>query len=59
MSEAAAPPENKNDLMRNDLSRVCEPGTVAVRDLLDVEPHPGVWHLVSTVEGDQPIQSPS
>ncbi len=39
------------DLMRNDLSRVCQPGTVAVGRLLDVEPHPGVWHLVSTVQG--------
>jgi len=39
------------DLMRNDLSRVCRPGTVAVSDLLSVQPHPGVWHLVSTVRG--------
>ena len=39
------------DLVRNDLSRVCVPGTVRVPDLLGAEPHPGVWHLVSTVEG--------
>ncbi|HVL85543.1 MAG TPA: aminodeoxychorismate synthase component I [Pseudonocardia sp.] len=39
------------DLMRNDLSRVCLPGTVRVPSLLDVEAHAGVWHLVSTVEG--------
>jgi para-aminobenzoate synthetase / 4-amino-4-deoxychorismate lyase len=39
------------DLVRNDLARVCGPGTVAVTDLLGAEPHPGVWHLVSTVEG--------
>jgi para-aminobenzoate synthetase/4-amino-4-deoxychorismate lyase len=39
------------DLVRNDLSRVCLPGTVTVPGLLDAEPHPGVWHLVSTVEG--------
>ena len=39
------------DLVRNDLSRVCAPGTVTVPDLLGAEPHPGVWHLVSTVEG--------
>ena len=38
------------DLVRNDLSRVCLPGTVTVPDLLGAEPHPGVWHLVSTVE---------
>jgi para-aminobenzoate synthetase/4-amino-4-deoxychorismate lyase len=40
------------DLMRNDLSRVCRPGTVTVDDLLDIQPHPGVWHLVSTVHGE-------
>jgi para-aminobenzoate synthetase/4-amino-4-deoxychorismate lyase len=40
------------DLMRNDLSRVCQPGTVAVQDLLKIEPHPGVWHLVSAVRGE-------
>jgi para-aminobenzoate synthetase/4-amino-4-deoxychorismate lyase len=40
------------DLMRNDLSKVCRPGTVAVEELLGVQPHPGVWHLVSTVHGE-------
>ena len=40
------------DLMRNDLSRVCRPGTVGVQDLLRIEPHPGVWHLVSGVRGE-------
>ena len=39
------------DLMRNDLSRVCTAGSVAVPRLLDVEPHPGIWHLVSDVRG--------
>ena len=39
------------DLMRNDLSRVCRPGTVQVGELLSVQPAPGVWHLVSTVSG--------
>jgi anthranilate/para-aminobenzoate synthase component I/branched-subunit amino acid aminotransferase/4-amino-4-deoxychorismate lyase len=37
------------DLMRNDLGRVARTGTVRVPELLSVEPHPGVWHLVSTV----------
>jgi para-aminobenzoate synthetase / 4-amino-4-deoxychorismate lyase len=40
------------DLMRNDLSRVCVPGTVAVRELLALQPHPGVWHLVSAIRGE-------
>jgi len=40
------------DLMRNALSRVCRPGTVAVQDLLTIQPHPGVWHLVSAVRGE-------
>lgn len=39
------------DLVRNDLGRVCEWGTVCVPSLLAVEQHPGLVHLVSTVEG--------
>ncbi|MDQ0379107.1 aminodeoxychorismate synthase component I [Amycolatopsis thermophila] len=39
------------DLVRNDLGRVCEVGSVRVPDLLRVRPAPGVWHLESTVEG--------
>jgi para-aminobenzoate synthetase/4-amino-4-deoxychorismate lyase len=39
------------DLMRNDLGRVCVPGTVAVPRLASVEPRAGVWHLVSEVTG--------
>jgi para-aminobenzoate synthetase / 4-amino-4-deoxychorismate lyase len=39
------------DLMRNDLSRVCVPGSVRVPALLRAEAHPGVWHLVSDVRG--------
>ena len=37
------------DLIRHDLGRVATVGTVATPELLVVEPHPGVWHLVSTV----------
>ncbi|WP_330473367.1 anthranilate synthase component I family protein [Terrabacter sp. C0L_2] len=39
------------DLMRNDVSGVCEPGTVSVDELCAVEAHPGLVHLVSTVSG--------
>lgn len=39
------------DLVRNDLQRVCRPGTVDVTSLLAVERHPGLVHLVSRVRG--------
>ncbi len=39
------------DLVRNDLGRVCRWGSVHVPELLSVEAHPGLFHLVSTIEG--------
>jgi para-aminobenzoate synthetase component 1 len=40
------------DLVRNDLSPVCRPGTVSVDALCAPEEHPGLAHLVTTVSGE-------
>ena len=39
------------DLGRNDLGRVCEPGTVKVHSFFSVERYSHVMHIVSTVTG--------
>ncbi len=39
------------DLVRNDIGRVCEFGSVVVEKLCDIEEHPTLFHLVSTVRG--------
>jgi anthranilate synthase component 1 len=40
------------DLARNDLGRVCNPGSVEPTQLMEVERFTKVMHIVSTVEGD-------
>ena len=40
------------DLARNDLGRVCVPGSVRPTELMQVERFSKVMHIVSTVEGD-------
>ena len=42
------------DLMRNDIGRVAEPGSVRVPELFVVEPFPAVHHLVSTITARLP-----
>ena len=39
------------DLARNDLQKVCHPGTVAVTEFMQVERFSHIMHLVSSVEG--------
>jgi para-aminobenzoate synthetase/4-amino-4-deoxychorismate lyase len=39
------------DMVRNDLGRVCEPGSVQATCLYDIEQYPTVWQMTSTVEG--------
>jgi anthranilate synthase component 1 len=40
------------DLARNDLGRVCEPGTVRVEELMEIERYSHVMHIVSSVRGE-------
>lgn len=39
------------DLLRNDLGKICQYGSVQVNELLKIEIHPHIFHLVSTVQG--------
>lgn len=40
------------DLERNDLSRICTPGSVAIEKLREVETYAHLHHLVSTISGN-------
>jgi len=40
------------DLARNDLGRVCAPGTVEVSEFMEIERYSHVMHIVSTVNGE-------
>jgi len=57
MSELAAHPKERAehimliDLERNDLGRVCEPGSVRVDELMTIESYTHVHHIVSNVSG--------
>jgi len=39
------------DLLRNDISKVCEPNSVTVPTLFDIETFEGLHHMVSTIKG--------
>ncbi len=40
------------DLLRNDLGRICRPGSVEVTRMIEAERYETVWQLTSTIEGD-------
>lgn len=45
------------DLLRNDLGRLAQPGTVQVRALFSLEKYPSVWTLTSTIQAEAPEAS--
>ncbi len=45
------------DLVRNDLSRICLPGTVRVKELFGIYSFPQVFQMTSTIEGELPPET--
>lgn len=45
------------DLVRNDFSKICEPGSVKVPELLHIYSYPTVHQMVSTITGKLPINT--
>ncbi len=37
------------DLLRNDLAKIAQPGSVSVTSLFDIEKYPTVWQMTSTI----------
>jgi para-aminobenzoate synthetase component 1 len=40
------------DLVRNDLARICQPGSVRVAELFGIYAFPQVFQMISTIEGE-------
>jgi len=40
------------DLVRNDMSRVCKPGSVAAKELFEIYAFPQVYQMISTITGE-------
>ena len=45
------------DLLRNDLGRIAVPGTITVPSLCELEQHPTVWQMSSTVRATTPVRT--